>query len=551
MVMHEPSARDLDRLIRMEISRRDLLRAGAIGMAMVGSLSRVHLLSPEAVEAQPVRGGTLVYAIDNVGSSNDPGIFANFGNWEAIDCICRGLTFFDYQGPGSKPQPALAERWEISGDGRSYTFSLRKGLKFHDGTPLTAQSVKRSWVRLLDEKDPTRAPGTYAGVEIGGDNIKEVRIVDESTVRLILKEPDEAQLLRLANPNAVILSDAALDKYGAKIGLNLVGAGPFKFERMAVGQEIVLSAFDGYYGGRPYLDRVVLRAIPNEATMISALEAGQVHATNFAPVSALPEFRRNPNLKIVLGAPYIVLFAGLNAKIPPLDNIKVRQAINYAINRQAIIEVVFNGAALPPAGMIAPAEFGYDGSLKTLSSYQPEKAKQLLKESGMANPEITLQIVNEQFWPRLVELVQKDLTVVGFKVNVLKLDGGTFWGKVFDGKAEVSLTQRSAFVADPDNKLTPLLYSTSSVAQKQTGNDAYPDAKNLDGLLDQARAQSDPAKRKQEYAQIQKWLLERVPYVYLCYEEQPIVMQKNVYAINTAALGTYRMYLEKAYIRPS
>jgi peptide/nickel transport system substrate-binding protein len=138
--------------------------------------------------------------------------------------------------------------------------------------------------------------------------------------------------------------------------------------------------------------------------------------------------------------------------------------------------------------------------------------------------------------------MQSSAAAAGVKININKLDEGTFWGKVDAGKSQASVTQRSGFVADPDNKLTPLLYSTSSVAQTETGNDIYPNAKQLDHMLDQARAEPDRARRRQMYFQIQDWLLDMVPYVYLAYIRLPVVMQRYVMGVNANALGTYRLY---------
>ncbi|SRR5579883_485927 len=551
MVMHGPTSDDDD--ARIERSLRRLARRRFLqgGTALAGGAILAGLPRPgSAIGAQaasraltPKRGGTLVYAVDAVGENNDPGIFLTFGNWMAIDCICEGLTFFDYKSAASVPQPRLAERWERSSDGRAYTFYLRKGVMFHDGTAFNAAAVKRNWVRLLDPKDPTRAPGTYAGSEIGGTNIKEVRTPDDHTVQLILNQPDQAQLLRLANPNGVVLSPAAIQKYGKDVGKHLVATGPFKFDSMTSGQSVTMSAFDQYWGGRPYLDRFILKAIGDEATLTSSMLSGETDATNFAPITAVKQFMADPNLKVELGAPWIVLFLALNAKIGVTKNKLVRQAINYSIDRRAIQSGVFGNTTILPAGMDTPASWAYDPALQAESTQNISKAKSLLAKAGFPNGvTVSMDVENTVFYPRLAESIQSSAAAAGVRIAVNKLDEGTFWGKVFAGKSQASLTQRSGFVADPDNKLTPLLYSTSSVAQTETGNDIYPNAKLFDHMLDVARAEPNKAKRRQLYFQIQAWLLDMVPYVYLAYLRLPVVMQRYVMGVNAAALGTYRLY---------
>jgi peptide/nickel transport system substrate-binding protein len=312
---------------------------------------------------------------------------------------------------------------------------------------------------------------------------------------------------------------------------------------MASGQNVTMSAFDQYWGGRPYLDQFILKAITDPTTLISSLLSGETDATNFAPITAVSVFKANPNLKVVLGAPWIVLFLALNAKIGVTRNKLVRQAINYAIDRKAIRDGVFGGTSILPAGMDTPASWAYDPALQPRSTQNIPTARQLLARAGHPRGvSIAMDVENTVFYPRLAESMQSSAAAAGVKININKLDEGTFWGKVDAGKSQASVTQRSGFVADPDNKLTPLLYSTSSVAQTETGNDIYPNAKQLDHMLDQARAEPDRARRRQMYFQIQDWLLDMVPYVYLAYIRLPVVMQRYVMGVNANALGTYRLY---------
>lgn len=497
--------------------------------------------SPPASSA-PKQGGTLIFGVESIGGSSDPGVFTSFGNWQAIDSICEGLVHYDYSGPDAKAQPALAEYWQISPDGTTYTFTLRKDVKFHDGTDLTAEAVKLSWNRLLDENDPTRAPGTYAGSEIGGDNIKEINVLDTHEVELVLHAPDRAQLLRLANPNAVILSPDALDKHGKNIGQHLVCTGPFKMDELVDGQHITMSAFDGYWGGRPYLDKLILKAIGDEATIISALRAGEIDITNHAPITSLQQLEKDPNLKVEVSKPYITMFLNVNAKHKPFDDKRVRQALNYAIDRVAIRDGVFDGRISLPAGMIPPAEFGYNQEFEQQSTLNVEKAKQLLTEAGYPDGiDVTIDVVNNLFWPRLAETVQASAAKAGIRIKINVLDPGTWNAKLDQGEAQLSMQQRSAFVADPDNKLTPLLYSTSPVTS-QTGTTLYPNYKELDEMLDGARQELNVAKAKEMYDELQQWLLDESPIVYLGYLPLATVSQKYVEGVNVDALGTYRTY---------
>jgi peptide/nickel transport system substrate-binding protein len=224
----------------------------------------------------------------------------------------------------------------------------------------------------------------------------------------------------------------------------------------------------------------------------------------------------------------------------------VRQAISYAVNRENIRDAVFAGAMELPAGIVTPPELGHAPELAEFSSYNLERAKALLEEAGQVGVAVEISTVTSLFWPRIGELIQNDLNQAGFNCTLQKYDPGTISGLYNESKVAIGLNQRSAFVADPDNKLTPLLYSTSSVAQTQTGNDKWEDAAEFDKMLDDARQELDEAQRIERYKEIQRWLLERMPYVMLGYLALPVVSQRNVQGVNTAALGTYRTFLETA-----
>jgi peptide/nickel transport system substrate-binding protein len=494
-------------------------------------------------EAQ--QGGTLVFGVDAIQGNSDPGIFATFGDWMAIDCIARGLTHIDYQ--STEVQPALAESWEISEDQLVYTFKLREGVTFHDGNPFTAEDCVRSFMRLMDEEDPTRAEGTYAIAEIGGENLQEVRAVDERTFEMTLGAPDVAFLARLSNPNAVILSAAALDEFGNKIGNQLVGAGPFKFVESQSGQSVTLEAFEDYYEGRPPLDRVVLQVLPDPSALTSALQSDQIQASNFLPYTSVERLRSSNDLRLYEPEPYIDVFIEMNASTPLLSDLKVRQAINYALDREAVIQEAFAGLGETPAYMITPAEPGFDESLAELSTRDLDRAKQLLQEAGAEGETVSLLAPNILFWPRVGQIVTSNLEELGLKVDAEYLDSGTFSTRAFDPEAhELLCSQRSAFVPDPDNKLSPLFASDSSVTQDTTVSDKLDVQKEIDRRLVEARQEADAGRRTELYTELQRFLIEeQMVRAMLAYIFTPTATAANVTGFNADALGTYRLFLEK------
>lgn len=503
-----------------------------------------ELVAPTIVptEAPAVSGGgTLVFAAEAIGESLEPGLWNGFGCSNILDNVYDRLTQ-----PGEKwtdpARPALAESWEISPDGLVYTFKLRPSVKFHDGTELNADAVVRSLNRMTDPNDKSYVKGMYMNAEYGVANWEKLEKVDDMTVRLTLKQPDAAQLHRLFHPAAAIMSVKAMDEFGPEVGLNPVGAGPFKLEKFVPGQEAVVVAFDDYWQGRPKIDKVIFRGYPDEAAMIAAIEAGEVNFAAYPPSAAIARFQQNPNLKVEKGLPLVNLFLGLNRLQPPMDNINVRRAINYAINRQNLIDGALYGLGVLPASFIGPAEFGYDPTGLQVSVYDPDKAKTFLQESGLPLPvEITFSYENNRFWPQMAELIKADLEAVGFKVTLDKLDASAYPAKVFAGETQLNMTQRSLWVPDPDNKVR-LLHSSQGSAQWETGVAKSEMAAKYDALIDAGRSESDPEKRKAIYKEIQDLILEDLPYVMLAYYEKPYVVASNV-NVPPNAVNTERIFL--------
>ena len=536
------------------LTRREVLRLGGIGLAGAALLGSGALAgcggergggqsSGQSSGGTPQKGGTLVFGVDAISGNSDPAIFSTFGDWMVIDCIARGLTHIDYK--TTEVKPGMAESWEISDDQRIYTFKLRDGMTFHDGNPVTAEDCVRTFTRLMDEDDPSRPPGTYSIAELGGENVKAVRAVDERTFEVTLQAPDVAFLSRLSNCNGTILSAAAIDEFGKKIGNNLVGAGPFKLVDIVPGQKVELEAFKDYWEGPPNLDRVVLQVLPDPTALNSALQSGQVQVSNFVPPSNVE--RLGQSLTVEVAEPYIDVFVGMNVAVPLLKDLRVRQAINYCIDRDAIVQEAFAGQAKPPAGLISPPELGYDESLSKYSTQDVDRARSLIREAGADGESVNLTNQNILFWPKIGQILEQNFKDAGLTLNVEYLDEATYNARQYDPDGhELFVNQRSAFVPDPDNKLSPLLAGDSFVNEVQTQNYLLPSQKKLDELLSGARQETNENRRADLYRELQIFLQEEVMvFAMLAYVALPTVTASNVSGINAAALGTYRTFLEK------
>jgi peptide/nickel transport system substrate-binding protein len=430
----------------------------------------------------------------------------------------------------------------------TYTFKLRQGVVFHDDTPMNADAVVRSLTRQTNEKDPSFVPGLYMHFGHGSPNIASIKALDESTVELVLKTADATMLHRLARPSAYIFSPAALDKFGKDIGTNPVMAGPFKLEKFVPGQEAVLAAFDKYWAGRPKLDKIIIRGYPDEASILAALESGEVNFTLYAPLSAVPRLKQSDKIKVEVGPALVDLFIGANAADKLTGDLNIRLAVNYAINRDNIIAAALNGYAESPASILSPTDLGFDPEGRKISTQNLELAKEYVKKSGLPTPiAVSLAFESNRFWPQIAELVKADLEQVGFEVTLDKLDSGSFWGKVGDGKVQLSINQRSTFVPDPNDKV--LLLHAKNSPGGQTRHELLPIADQMDKLIDDGLLEQDPQKRVDIYKQIQALALEQMPYIYLGYLTPPVFTASNLMDVPVAGAAAGRVTLKDVWIK--
>jgi peptide/nickel transport system substrate-binding protein len=326
-----------------------------------------------------------------------------------------------------------------------------------------------------------------------------------------------------------------------------VGAGPFKFVDAQAGQKVTLEAFEDYWEGKPPLDRVVLQVLPDPQALTSSLQSEQLQASNFLPHSSVDRLRNSGNLRVYEPEPYIGLFIEMNVSVPLLEDLRVRQAINYAIDRKAIIEEALAGLGRQPAYMITPPELGYDESLEEYSTQDMDRARELLREAGAEGESISIIHQNVLFWPRIGQIVESNLQELGLQVSSEYLDTGTHSARGIDPEGhELTVQQRSAFVPDPDNKLSPLLASDSAVAQGSTVSTGLPTQEELDRRLIEARQEPDEDRRRELYVELQRFLAEEhLVRAMLAYIFTPTATTANVTGFNADALGTYRLFLEK------
>ncbi|WP_073239623.1 ABC transporter substrate-binding protein [Desulforamulus putei] len=441
--------------------------------------------------------------------------------------------------PGSTEiEPALATEWSASPDGKEWTFKLRQGVKFHDGTPFNADAVVFSVSRQLPPQRTNEMP--YASFTFGP--VQKVEKVDDYTVKFILSEPYAPFLANLAMALAApIVSPAAVQKYGKDFIEHPVGTGPFKFVEWKKGQQIVLEANKEYWDGAPKIDKLVYKIVKENSVRASELRTGSIQAMNGVDPNDVKMLEdagftviKNPGMNIN----YLAFFC--NKK--PFDNPKLRLAVAHAINRENLINYLYQGLAELPNSMLPSFMPGHDKTLKA-PEYNPEKAKQLLAEAGYPNglkvtllTYSTVRPYNPVGGDKLAAAIQADLRKVGIDVQIKSYP----W-KEYKEVYTPEIVKEGDFMlygwigdnGDPDNFLS--LLETKEI--KSTLNAAKYSNKKVDELLVKGRTARTQEERNAAYSELQKIVQEEAPWVFLSHSKDMAAVSKNVVGFDLHPVG--------------
>ena len=481
-------------------------------------------------------GGTLIFGRGGDSIGLDPGHEMDGESFKVCDNIYD--TLVQYKTENTELEPGLAEAWESSEDGLTWTFHLRRGVTFHDGTPFNAEAVRFSLNRQHEPTHPYHNVGGAYGywIETGlAELVDKISAPDEFTVEIRIKKPYAPFIYTMAMTAFAIVSPTAAQKWGDDFTNHPVGTGPFKFVRWDRNDKIVLAANETYWNGRPRLDRLIFRAIPDNAVRFIKLQNGSLHAIQFPNPDDLAQIRDDDSLELIAKPGMSVGYLAMNMDKPPFGNHKVRLAINHAINKSAIIEHLYQGTGIPAKNPIPPTLWGYDDTIEDYD-YNPEKAKQLLVEAGYPDGfETTLWAlpVPRPYIPdgrALAEVLQSDLRRIGITAKIVTFDWGTYLEKTKHGEHDMALLGWFADFGDPDNFLYYLLSKTA--AQKPAGNIAFYRSDEMQAVLDKARATTNREERVALYQQAQAIFHRDVPWVPIAHAQQILVINKKVKNLN-------------------
>lgn len=455
----------------------------------------------------------------------DPTNVNDFLSQSSTRLLYQGLFSFDEK---MKLIPLLAESYEANADATEFTIRLKTGIKFHDGTDFDAQAVKVNIDRL---RDPENKLSRRSLVSM----IKEVLVVDESTVKLILENPFGAMIASLAHPGAMMISPAALEEYGKDIGRNPVGTGPFKFVSWSA-DTLEVSKNDEYWKeGLPKIEGVIVRSVPESGARFAMLQTGEAQFVPSFPPELIEPASRNPSLEVVTGDSIFEFYTTMNTMKKPFDDKRVRQALNYAIDKEAFCKVVF-GPGCAPADSIVPPLMAFH-SAQTPYPYDPEKAKALLSEAGYGEGfETELWSGSSTEIQRGAQVLQQQLAQVGVKAKVMPLESGVATEKIWsvqkpeDATVQVYYTGWASSTGDADWGIRPLLYSES--LPPNLFNVAYFKNDRVDAAIKGAISTANDEERAKHYADAQKIAWEEAPWIFLS-------VPKNYSAKQKALSGVY------------
>ncbi len=430
-------------------------------------------------------------------------------------------------------EPALATDWTISDDGLEYTFNLREGVTFHDGTPFNAEAVKFNFDRMLDETHPFADTGPFP-LSFFFSSVENVEVVDDLTVKFTLNEPFAPFMSNLASPTGLIVSPAAVEQYGSDYGRNPVGTGPFKFEEWQSNTRVVASRNQDYWDGEPPLEAVIFRPITDANTRVAEMLSGGIDVLLETPPDNVAQFRDDANYQVVEAVGPHVWYVMLNAKEGPFTDVRVRQAVNYAVNKESLVNDVLQGTAEVSAGPIPPAfNWAYNEEVDPYP-YDPEMARQLLAEAGADGASLTF-LVTEGGSGMLDPVpmgtaIQADLAAVGLDVEIQTYEWNTFLSEVnpgLEGKADMA--EMAWMTSDPDT-LPFLTLRTAAWPEEGGFNSSYYSNPEVDELLDQARIATDQAERADLYKQVQEVVNEDAPWLFVANWKQNAVVTSAVEA---------------------
>ena len=464
------------------------------------------------LSASPAGAKELTVAVASTFTTMDPFDASDTLSISCAKAMYEGLFGFDKD---MKLRPVLAEGYDVSGDGLVYTIRLKKGVMFHDGTEFKADAVKATFDRVTDKANGLRRYTLY-------NNIAKTEIVDDYTAKITLHEPFSAFINQLAHPSGGMICPSAIAKYpGKQLAFHPCGTGPFKIAEYNPSEILhVVKNPDYRIKGLPKVDGIVFKPVPENSSRVAMLRTGEAQYIFPVPPEQVKTLEGESGIVVTKSPSIIERYVAFNTQIKPFNDPKVRQALNYAVNKEALAKVAFNGLAVPAKG-VAPKGVEFADEYGAWP-YDPKKARELLKEAGYPNGfSATLwSLYNHSTAQKVIQFLQQQFAQVGVKVSVLAMEAGQRTAYLIQ-KPEVSKLNMvyagwSSSTGELDWAVRPLL-ATASWAPTAS-NFGYYSSKTLDDSLRQALLTTDKVKKQAFYSEGQKAVWTDAPWIFLVTE---------------------------------
>lgn len=516
---------------------KKFLASTVAASALALMLGMTSVRAEDTVDPNAKQGGAITITYKDDVATLDPAIGYDWQNWSMIKSLFDGLM--DYEPGTTNLKPDLAESYEISPDGKTFTFKLRHGVKFHNGREMTADDVKYSLDRVTNPK--TQSPGAgffgsikgYDDVAAGkAEGLSGVTVIDPYTVKFELTRPDATFLHVMAINFAHVVPKEEVEKYGADFGKHPVGTGAFKLAEWTLGQRIVFERnADYWHKGLPQLEKITFEIGQEPIVALLRLQKGEIDVPGDGiPPAKFQEVMADPEQKarVVEGGQLHTGYVTMNTTMAPFDNVKVRQAVNMALNKARIIQII-NGRAVPANQPLPPSMPGYDKDYKGYP-YDVAKAKALLAEAGHPDGfDTQLFAMNTDPNPRIAQAIQQDLAAIGIKASIQSLAQANVIAAGGDkAGAPMIWSGGMAWIADfpdPSNFYGPILGCAGAVPGGW--NWSWYCNKDLDAKAAEADSVVDPAKageRDKMWSAIYDKVMEDAPWAPV-FNEQRFTMK--------------------------
>jgi ABC-type transport system substrate-binding protein len=492
---------------------------------------------------------TLIDSRDNYDPrSLDPALSTDVPTGRAVSYVFDGLTRFT---PKAQVVPDLATSWQLASDGVTYTFHLRTGVRFHDGTSFSASDVRHSWERVLDPKTrggrgwplyPIRGAKEYAAGT--ASTIAGLAVLNDSTIRITLTEPFAIFPKMLAMPATAIVPRHTPPNFGE----HPIGTGPWKFVAWHHDDYLLFARNPQYHEGAPLADSLEARIIPEVSTAEAEFQAGNVDVLQVPPQES-PSWESNDETRQLLkSAPSLrLIYGAINTTRGPMRDVRVRQAINLAVDRGMILKRLMGGRGTLAAGVIPPSLDGYNAALGAYP-YDTTRARALLKEAGYPNGiDIELWTSQSEQFPRMAQTIQAYLARVGIRVKLVQRDASSMREAARNGKTDIALKDWYADYPDAENFLYPLLHSANLGVG---GNVSFYSNATFDSVVSAARREPDDQRRFALYREADSLAHDQAPMLFMFFYTELYAVQPWLKGFTVPSIFTGERWTTTRIERP-